>query len=154
MEGNMIKYISYIALVGLLILPAHTQIQEKIQEMHDECRLVRGHAFMIQQMIEENEYNEAVARAHYTIIDTNLKALLFTLREIETLLTTQQKIKVASEIDRLFEICNDTKPMVDSLREQFDAEETNLRRIRILAVRINRNLRDAMEIHNSMLKKL
>ncbi len=150
----MIKYLSSIALIGLLILPIFAQVKEKIQEMQEECRLVRGHAFMIQQMIEENKYNEAVARAHYTIIDTNLKELLFTLREIESLLTAQQKIRVATELDQLYEICNDTKPMVDSLREQLDAEEPNLRRIRILATRINRSLKDAMDINNSMLNKL
>ncbi len=150
----MIRYLLYIILFGLLILPTLAQVKEKIQELHEECRLVRGHAFMIQQMIDEDKYNETVARAHYTIIDTNLKELLFTLREIETLLTAQQKTRVATEIGKLFDICNDTKPLMEYLQEQLDAEETNLRRIRVLAVRINRNLRDAMDINNSILDKL
>ncbi len=150
----MIKNILYIALAGLLILPIHAQVTEKIQKMHDECRLVRGHAYTIQQMIDQDDYNESVTRAHYQMIDRNLKQFEFTLREIETLLTSQQKVRVTTEIDRLFEICNDTKPMVESIREQLDEEETNVQRIRVLAVRINRNLRTAMEIQDTMLKKL
>jgi hypothetical protein len=154
MEGNMIKNIIYFACLTLLILPARTQVTEKIQEMHNECRLVRGHAYMIQQMIDENNYNESVARAHFSIIDTNLKALIFTLREVETILTNQQKMRVGSEMERLFEICNDSKPIIDSMREHLNEDNPNLGRIRVLAIRINRNLRDAMSAQDTLLKKL
>ena len=150
----MIKHMVYFTYITLLILPVEAQVTEKIQEMNDECRLARGHAYMIQQMIEEDNYNETVARAHFTIIDTNLKALIFTLREIETLLTSQQKMRIGSEMERLFEICNDTKPLIDSMREHLDEDNPNLGRIRVLAVRINRNLRDAMDIQATLLKKI
>lgn len=150
----MSKYITLIILVVLLILPAASQVKDKIQEMQTECRLVRGHAHMIQQMIEEDNYNESVAHAHYQYIETNLKYMEFSLREIETLLTAQQKVRVATETERLHQICNDTKPMADSLKEEIYTEEFNLQRIRILASRINRNLRNAMDILNQMNQKL
>jgi hypothetical protein len=154
MEGNMFKKILCLTLTGFLILPAYTQIKDKLQEMNDECRLVRGHAYMIQQMIDQNNYNESVARAHYQLIDTNIKEMEYTLREIETLLTQQQKARVSTEMDRLSHICTDTKSMVNSIREELDAEETNIQRIRVLCVRIIRNFRNAMEIQESMLQKL
>ncbi len=150
----MLKHMVYLTYIALLTLPVQAQVTEKIQAMHDECRLVRGHAYMIQQMIEEDNYNETVARAHFTIIDTNLKALIFTLREIETLLTSQQKMRIGSEMERLFEICNDTKPLIESMQENLDEDNPNLGRIRVLAVRINRNLRDAMSIQATLLKKI
>lgn len=150
----MIKHMVYFICIILLILPVQAQVKQKIQEMHDECRLVRGHAYMIQQMLEENNYNEAVARAHFAIIDTNIKALNLTLREIETLLTSRQKMQIGSEMERLFEICDDTKPTIDALREHLDEDNPNLGRIRVLAIRINRNLRDAMNIQDTLLKKI
>jgi hypothetical protein len=154
MEGNMFNKILCLTITGLLILPAYTQIKDKLQEMHDECRLVRGHAYMIQQMIDQNNYNESVARAHYQLIDTNLKEMEYTLHEIETLLTQQQKTRVSTEMDRLSHICTDTKSMVNTIREELDAEETNIQRIRVLCVRIIRNFRNAMEIQEAMLQKL
>lgn len=150
----MIKCFIYILLTVLFILPADSQVKDKLSEMRDECRLVRGHAYTLQQMIEEDKYNEYVAREHFRRIDTNLKALEFTLREIETLLTSSQKVRVATEIDRLFQLCNETKPMVESLQEELDSEESNIQRIRILASRINRNLRTAMEVVDAVINKL
>lgn len=148
------KNIIYIVLTCLLILPVHSQVKEKIDELNDKCRLVRGHAHMIQKMIDEDGYNEAVVRAHHGMINTNLWEMEFILREIETLLTSAQKARVTREMEELNQLCNDTKPMVSTMRDEIDSESPNIQRIRILAIRINRNLRSAMEINNTLLNKL
>ncbi len=148
------KTIFYILLTCLLILPANSQVIDKIGELNEKCRLVRGHAYMIQQMIDNNDYNEAVARAHHGMIHTNLREMEYMLREIETLLTSTQKARVAREMEELSTLCDDTKPMVSSIREELDSETTNIQRIRVLSIRINRNLRSAMEINDTLINKL
>jgi len=144
-----------ILLVSLfLVLPAQSQVKEKIDELHEKCRLVRGHAYTVQQIIEDDKYSEVVVRAHHRLIDTNLRDMEFLLREIETLLTNQQKSRVNREMEQLHNICNDTKPMVASILEELDSEDTNVQRLRILASRIYRNLKTAMEIKDTMASKL
>jgi hypothetical protein len=154
MEVDYMKRLLLLSLVLLLGVPVHSQIVQKVTDLSQTCRLVRGHAHMLEQMANENEFNQYVARAHFTEVERNIKEMELMVRDIDLSLTAPQKNRVKSDIDKLYEICNATKPIVASVREIMDADEINLPRLRVLSSRIVRNLKDALDAQKRILEKL
>jgi formyltetrahydrofolate synthetase len=126
----------------------------KLDSLHNQCRLVRGHAHMISQMIDENQFNGVVAKAHYDMIDKSLREMETTLSTIESELAAAQKNRVATELKTLNTICQETKGIVSNLNDELLADEVDKQRVRVLTVRIQRSLKTAMDTQESMKKKL
>lgn len=146
--------LAVLSILLLVVLPVHPQVEDRLNQLYEECRLVRGHSHMIRQMVDAGDYNVAVMQAHFSIIERNLSHMEASIREIESLLSDNQKARMATELKNLYELCDDTKPIAVSLRQELDSAEVNFRRVGALATRINRNLRTAMEIQEAMKRKL
>ncbi len=144
-------FISVLLLSASLSLTAQT---DKLTELHNECRLVRGHAHMILQMIDEDQFNISVARAHYDLVDKNLKKMEQTLSSISNEMSSVQRQHVSAELTSLLEICEETKKYSASLGEELNAEPVSTQKVRTLAARIQRSLKTAMDTQEAMRKKM
>jgi hypothetical protein len=148
----MTKTIFLLVLIfGNLLLSQQTG---KLDSLHNQCRLVRGHAHMISQMIDENQFNGVVAKAHFDMIQKSLIDMEATLSAIENELNTAQKNRVAAELKTLDSICQETNGIVSNLNDELTTEEINTQRVRVLTVRIQRNLKNAMDTQEAMKRKL
>jgi DNA-binding FrmR family transcriptional regulator len=147
------KYFSFF-LLTFLFTPVAAQYTESIDKLSEECRLVRGHAHMIQKMIEEEGYNYAVARAHFEMIKRNLTFMEQSVHELTTRLNATERSKVSAELNTLDKMCSETKTTLQSLDEEINSETLNDQRIRMLAIRIQRSLKTAMETLQTLKQKL